>query len=144
FTLQEILAYAKDVTAYRLGETTGFPYQKTTSILSGIGDCVIASDLRTDVIELHRFFFGEDGYVPTSTVDEISSGILYKAGDVASPGDDEYNDDYDYYSSSDYNDNEDDYSSDSSNDDYDDDNDSSSDNNDDYNGGDSDPGGTEE
>lgn len=75
FTLTEILAYAKDVFDYRLGEMNGFPFEKSTPTLSGVGSCVIPETLESNVIELHKFLFGEDGYSPSSTVLEISGAV---------------------------------------------------------------------
>lgn len=108
FTLQEILQYAKYATKYRLGETVGFPYEKTTARLSGVGDSVIATNLENDVLQLHKFFFGEDGYMPTETVKEITRGILVKAGDVA-PASEDFSKNDEYTGNSSYNNNDDDY-----------------------------------
>ena len=81
FTLPEILSYAKDFKSYKLGETTGFPYNVSTGTLSGIGSTVIPTSLTSDVQQLHQFFFGDDGYTPSETVQNIEAGIK-KATDV--------------------------------------------------------------
>ena len=82
FTLMEILDYAKDAFDYKLGETTGFPFDKTTDTLSEIGSVVIPVTLEDNVKQLHEFFYGvEEGYTPSSTVSSISSNIVVKAGD---------------------------------------------------------------
>ena len=75
FTLTEILAYAKDVFDYKLTEMSGFPFDKTTATLSGVGSSVIPDDLEDNVIQLHKFFFDKDTYSPSSTVTLISSQI---------------------------------------------------------------------
>lgn len=82
FTLTEILSYAKDFKSYKLGETTGFPYNVSTGTLSGIGSTVIPTSLTSDVQQLHQFFFGDDGYTPSDTVQSIDAGIKKKAADV--------------------------------------------------------------
>ena len=82
FTLPEILSYAKDFKSYKLGETTGFPYNVSTGTLSGIGSTVIPTSLTSDVQQLHQFFFGDDGYTPSETVQNIEAGIKKKATDV--------------------------------------------------------------
>ena len=41
FTMTEILEYAKDAFDYELGETTGFPFDKTTDTLGNVGSVVI-------------------------------------------------------------------------------------------------------
>ena len=111
FTLTEILDYALDAFDYKLGETTGFPFDKSTDTLNNIGSVVIPVTLESNVQQLHEFFFGtEDGYTPSSTVSPISGNIVAKAGDrqadtdedsqaIMEQPDDSYYD-YDYESSS--------------------------------------------
>ena len=111
FTLTEILDYALDAFDYKLGETTGFPFDKSTDTLNNIGSVVIPVTLESNVQQLHEFFFGtEDGYTPSSTVSTISGNIVAKAGDrqadtdedsqaIMEQPDDSYYD-YDYESSS--------------------------------------------
>lgn len=82
FTLTEILSYAKDFKKYKLGETTGFPYNVSTGTLSGIGSTVIPTSLTSDVQQMHQFFFGDDGYTPSETVQNIAVGIQKKATDI--------------------------------------------------------------
>lgn len=82
FTLAEILEYAKDAFEYKLGETTGFPFDKTTDTLSKLGSVVIPVTLESNVKQLHEFFYGTaDGYTPSSTVSSISAKIVDRAGD---------------------------------------------------------------
>lgn len=84
FTLAEILDYAKDAFDYKLGETVGFPYDKSTDTLSEIGSVVIPVTLEDNVRQLHEFFYGTaEGYSPSSTVSSISANIIAKAGDRA-------------------------------------------------------------
>lgn len=88
FTLPEILSYAKDFMRYKLGETAGFPFDRTTDKLAGIGDTVIPSDLVSNVVKLHEFLYGtEENYSPSSTVTEISDSIKRRAGGAAAPAD---------------------------------------------------------
>lgn len=83
FSLTEILAYAKDAFDYKLTEMSGFPFDKTTATLTGIGSSVIPDDLEDNVIQLHQFFFGNDGYSPSSTVSAISKEIQsYASGSI--------------------------------------------------------------
>ena len=82
FTLPEILSYAKDFKKYTLGETTGFPFNKSTGTLSGVGSSVLPTDLAGDVQQLHQFFFGDDGYTPSDVVLSIDAGVKKKATDV--------------------------------------------------------------
>ena len=82
FTLPEILSYAKDFKKYTLGETTGFPFNKSTGTLSRIGSSVLPTDLAGDVQQLHQFFFGDDGYTPSDVVLSIDAGVKKKATDA--------------------------------------------------------------
>lgn len=82
FTLPEILSYAKDFKKYKLGETTGFPFNVTTGTLSGIGSSIIPTSYVNDVQQLHQFFFGDDGYTPSETVQNIGAGIQKKSTDI--------------------------------------------------------------
>ena len=82
FTLAEILDYAQDAFEYKLGETIGFPFDKTTDTLSNIGSVVIPVTLEDNVKKLHQFLFGDsEGYMVPSAVSSISDKIVAKAGD---------------------------------------------------------------
>lgn len=81
FTMTEILEYAKDAFDYELGETTGFPFDKTTDTLGNVGSVVIPVTMESNVKQLHNFFYGEsDNYDVSSTVSDISAKIEKKAG----------------------------------------------------------------
>lgn len=81
FTMTEILEYAKDAFDYELGETTGFPFDKTTDTLGNVGSVVIPVTMESNVKQLHNFFYGEDdSYDVSSTVSDISAKIEKKAG----------------------------------------------------------------
>ena len=114
FTLQEILTYASAYSQYTLGENTGFPIDKTTDTISGLGSIVIPQDLASNVTKLHEFLFGTTGYTPSSTVQTVNANIISR---VNSGGSSSSSDDYTYGDDSYYDDSED-YSYDSS-DDYD-------------------------
>lgn len=88
FSLTEILAYAKDVKKYTIGASSGFPFEKDAVTLGDIGSAVIPLDLKDNVIEFHKFFFGEDGYSPSSKVISISSEIEYMASGAVYSADD--------------------------------------------------------
>ena len=63
-----------------MGETSGFPYYKTTSVISGKGDCVIPCTLSYNVQWLHEFLYGDEDYTPSETVQNLSSSIEYITG----------------------------------------------------------------
>lgn len=82
FTLPEILAYAKDVKKYQIGKSEGFPFNRDTMVYPDVGDSVIPANLKENVIELHKFLFGENGYTPSQKVCDISDEISFLTGVV--------------------------------------------------------------
>ena len=98
FTLQEILMYASAYSDYTLGENMGFPIDKTTDTLSGLGSIVIPQDLTSNVTKLHEFLFGTAGYTPSSTVQTVNGNIISTVNSAQSSYEEEYyEDDTDYY-----------------------------------------------
>lgn len=79
FTLAEIIGYAKNLTKYKLGDSIGFPAENTTDMLNEVGSVVIPKTLSSNVLEVHKFLFGSDGYSVSSTIEGIESGITAKA-----------------------------------------------------------------
>lgn len=115
FTLQEILTYASAYSQYTLGDNMGFPVDKTTDTLSGLGSIVIPQDLVSNVTKLHEFLFGTKDYTPSSTVQTVNANIIStvnSAGSASSSGTEDYSggdyddsgDDYSYDDSEDYSD----------------------------------------
>ena len=92
FTLSEMIGYAKDFMKYKLGETMGFPEDNTTDMLNEVGSVVIPNTLSSNVLKLHQFLFGSDGYQVSSTVMEIDSGISIRAADKATGNSGTYDD----------------------------------------------------
>lgn len=79
FTASDILYYAKLVSKLSIADTSGFPFDRTTASVEGAGDSVIADTMESNVIQLHQFLFGADGYTPSSIVTNISGNIAYYA-----------------------------------------------------------------
>ena len=75
----EILSLAKDIASYNLVDTTGFPFEVQTANISA-GDCVIPVNLEQNVLQLHQWMFGSDGYTPSDKVKEISNKIINETG----------------------------------------------------------------
>lgn len=84
--LADLTNVALNVTKYHMGENTGFPMARDDANMGKKGACVIPTTLESNVIELHRFLFGEeDNYEPTANVKKISATIsehtgMYKTG----------------------------------------------------------------
>ena len=80
FSIAEILNYAKYFAEYKLGENSGFPFDKTTDTISGLGSIVIPVTLEDNVKQLHEFLFGGAAYEPSSKVSKISGAIVSRIG----------------------------------------------------------------
>lgn len=78
-TNTEIMSLAKDIAAYNLVDTTGFPFEKRTGDTNA-GDCVIPVNLANNVKQLHQFLFEDEEYEPSGTVWEVSDNISYMTG----------------------------------------------------------------
>ena len=76
-SMTEILKYAKDITKYEIGESSGFPFDKDSNTLGKRGSCTYSLDLVSDVSQLHEFLFGTIDYEPSSKVQSISDEIDY-------------------------------------------------------------------
>ena len=109
FTLAEMVSYAKDIKKYKLGESMGFPENNTFGMLDGPGSVVLADTLCSNVLDVHGFLFGSDGYKVSSNIEKIEDEIAFKiSGSSGSDtydnntwDDDSWNDDADYgYSNS--------------------------------------------
>lgn len=76
----DLLALAAQVFNYSLGETTGFPFEKNTITLGSKGSVVVPCDLKSNVIQLHVFLYGDTEYEPTDTVKSNSEKIISDTG----------------------------------------------------------------
>ena len=79
-TLSEILDLAMDVQKYKIGSTTGFPFDLVTRSLSGSGDTVVPVSLENNVSKLHAYMFATEGYTPSFSVQAVSDAIIEKTG----------------------------------------------------------------
>lgn len=81
-TLAECMELLSDVASYSIGATGGFPneqYRTTGNV--GAASCVISTNITEDVLELHKFLFGDTtGYAPSSQVETISSQVHSRTG----------------------------------------------------------------
>lgn len=83
FSLKEVLALASGITEYKLGENTGFPFDKTDGRFGSAGSVVIALGLAENVEELHEFLYpDEESTGVSATVQEISDEITNDTGVV--------------------------------------------------------------
>jgi len=80
FSAAEILSYAKDFMKYKIAGSEGFPFDKTTATISGLGSIVIPVTLADNVSKLHEFLYNEENYVPSTTVQTIHDAIIARVG----------------------------------------------------------------
>lgn len=81
FTLKEIISLAAGVMQYELGETSGFPFERTDGSVKGIGSVVIPLGVVENVEELHTFLYPKDTeYAPSDTVRNIAKEIEELSG----------------------------------------------------------------
>lgn len=80
-TEADILSYATGLARYKVGESKGFPFDKTSATLAGRGSCVIPVNLADNVRQLHEFLFNKTDYTPSSSVSTISNKIKSLVGE---------------------------------------------------------------
>lgn len=80
--LSEILDLLKDIASYKIGETTGFPFDGYIKPNGRVGSAsvVVPVDLEKNVILLHQFLFGDEDYEPSETVKKCSKKIASDTG----------------------------------------------------------------
>lgn len=78
--LSDLIAVGRTLPKFHLTETTGFPNARGEARIGRKGDCVIPQTLERNVVDLHKFLFGDENYVPTDTVKAISKKIISDTG----------------------------------------------------------------
>lgn len=78
----QLMGVAANALNYKIGETSGFPFDVTTSekIRKHEGSYVVAIGFADNVKQLHKFLFGEENYEPSDKVNEIDKDIIYLSG----------------------------------------------------------------
>lgn len=90
--LNEILERIPDLKDYSIVANDGFPFEqyRTTGTVGSKGSCVIPQDLEKNVVELHKFLFGEDDYQVSPEVKEYSAKVSSDTGKYANTNAEEY------------------------------------------------------
>lgn len=83
--VDDLVSNARNISKFHLGETTGFPQARGDANMGKKGAVVVPATLESNVIELHKFLFGDEDYTPSETVKKISAKIssdtgIYKEG----------------------------------------------------------------
>lgn len=78
----EILQLLPTLIGYSVDDTTGFPTSYKFSNVKG--SIIVPTTLETNVIELHKFLYGDEAYTPSATVKANSEKILEIVGGESS------------------------------------------------------------
>lgn len=78
--MKDILKLSTSLLRYKLGETSGYPFEKTDGRVSGIGSVVIQLGHVENVEELHAFLYPKDEYNVSATVKDIAGQIEQVSG----------------------------------------------------------------
>ena len=81
-TKDEILQRLPTLIGYSVDDTTGFPTSYKFSNVKG--SIIVPTTLETNVIELHKFLYGDEAYTPSATVKANSEKILEIVGGESS------------------------------------------------------------
>lgn len=81
-TKDEILQLLPTLIGYSVDDTTGFPTSYKFSNVKG--SIIVPTTLETNVIELHKFLYGDKAYTPSATVKANSEKILEIVGGESS------------------------------------------------------------
>ena len=81
----ELLSLAKSVFDYQLGANAGFPFAYQAVEHPEKGSILVPADLTSNVAALHQFLFESESYIPTQSVQNISSKIQSETGVSAMP-----------------------------------------------------------
>ncbi len=80
FKLGEAIQLAAGVMEYQIGETSGFPFEKTDGAMEGVGSVVVPLGMKENVEELHAFLYPDEEYAASDTVIDIAADIAYLTG----------------------------------------------------------------
>jgi hypothetical protein len=76
----QLLGMMTQMGKYKLGDNTGFPFDRGSATLPKLGQVVVPATLATNVEKLHQFLYNEDSYKVSPTVQKISDTIQSKVG----------------------------------------------------------------
>ena len=79
-TEQQVLELVSGVMSYELKDTMGFPSEYKFYSTPQKGSCIAPVSLDSNVVEMQKFLFNTENYVPTDTVQSISNRISEETG----------------------------------------------------------------
>ena len=80
--VDEMVEVLGEIAKYNIVAKDGFPFEqyRTTGNLGSKGSCVIPVDLKTNVVELHKFLFADEEYESSTEVQSYSQKISADTG----------------------------------------------------------------
>lgn len=98
-TQKDIISMMPVMLKYDMANSGGFPYDKTTDTPSKkIGSIVIPCDLESNVIQLHKQFFGTEDYQPSEKVQSYNDTIIDVTGKTTKDSEtDQFSDQDDFF-----------------------------------------------
>ena len=86
-----MISMAMSLLKYDMGNSYGFPFDRTTMDHPSKGDIVVPCTLESNVIELHKILYGNEEYSPSQTVQDYSDWMINDTGKTeASAIDDQF------------------------------------------------------
>ncbi len=80
FSLSELIGLAADMNKYELGDSAGFPVDKTSMMFGNIGSIVVPVGHAENVEQIHEVLYPNEPYMVSETVQFISDEITYLTG----------------------------------------------------------------
>ena len=74
YNMFDLLMLAKDVSKYTIVEQSGFPFNYRDAYVNRAA-VLVPDTLTKNVIKLHKYLYGTEGYEPSSTVRTISKKL---------------------------------------------------------------------
>lgn len=78
-----MISMASSMLKYDMGDSYGFPFDRTTMQHRTKGDIVVPCTLETNVIMLHEILYGKEDYEPSQVVQDYSDWIVNDTGKTA-------------------------------------------------------------
>lgn len=75
FELTELLDYAKDLGAYKIGAMEGFPFSVSPKPHASIKDAIVPADFKGDVLRLHQQLFPDRTYELSDNVAKAAEAL---------------------------------------------------------------------
>lgn len=81
--VNEIISVLGTVAEYNVVTSDGFPFQnkRINATIGSKGDCIIPTSLDENVSMLHELLYGEESYMPSKQVMELSEEIVQQTAD---------------------------------------------------------------